>query len=296
MSYVAFGAIDCETARHPIGWWVVRSGTKGYDPKVLGGIGYTSRSAGPVPVPNDMWNCLVKQQSDPFLKAATGQLMCAASPSPFVFSDDAQGCVNKNGVTMLTTAASNCKSGSSNWWICTPLVRYMQMNEGKAISDACNAEDVEAGWRFQNLAAAIKRSIEAMEVWRGGWDYVKGSVHGLSRWLNSCSGGHRLEVADLDQILLLSIAVYYDSRRKAWDQILAAEKVPPKTIATSLSTSLLASISSMMKPKTTTAPITSAPKPVAKMNPVAAVAIGMGVAAAAAGGALWYLNKRKRTR
>jgi len=283
MSYAALGAIDCETARHPTDWWVVRSGTQGY------GSGFTSRTSALAPIPADTWNCLVKQQGEPFLKAATSQLACGTG---FVFTDDGKGCVNKNGVVMLSTAASNCKSGASAWWMCTPIVRYMLLNEGKALADACNAEDVEAGWRLGNLLSAIERSIEAMQEWRGGWVNVKADVHAISRWLNDCSGGHRLAVDELDELLLESIAKYYDKRRKAWDQIVAAEKAAPPPPQYALTSGVL---TALLKPKTTTAAVTMAPKSAPKTSPAVAVGLGMGLAAVALGGAYWYLKRKKRT-
>ena len=64
----------------------------------------------------------------------------------------------------------------------------------------------------------------------------------------------------------------------------------PKTLAQQLSPSLIGAIAAGMKPKTTTAPIKAAPK----MAPAAAVALGMGLAAAVGGGALWYLNRKSK--
>lgn len=64
----------------------------------------------------------------------------------------------------------------------------------------------------------------------------------------------------------------------------------PKTLGQQLSPTLLGNLAQMMKPKTTTAPIKAA----TKMAPAAAVALGMGVAAVAMGGAYWYLKRKKR--
>jgi hypothetical protein len=124
------------------------------------------------------------------------------------------------------------------------------------------------------------------------------SVSNLARWQSSLNTYAKMTWPERDAV----DAMFGKSAPRLPWQLQAPMAQETKNLAAivariqakgpAIGTGLMATIAQMMKPKKTTAVIT---KP-AQMSPVVAVGLGMGLAAVAAGGALWYLSKKKRTR
>ena len=218
------------------------------------------------------WGELAKKQNYPAIKEQAASLTC---PAGFLFSPTPKSpymtCVNQDGVHVAYADNVTCGEDPSHsnvgWWYCTEVVRYLRLH-GPFGSPS----------RAQ-LTNATMAALRALKMTTGsyGWQNVRSQIRSVA-WMISKGGG---DVDDIQADLEASIGPYYDK------DVAAAKAATPK-----ISTSLIATIASMMKPKTTTAASTSkgASTPPAPTGASAGAAVAVAALTVAAIGGMWAVK------
>lgn len=162
------------------------------------------------------WNELQKQQNYPSIKQVASHATC---PEGFLISPDGTTCVNIEDVHIRLVDSIYCGQeahahNEPGWATCSVLVRYLDLNENKAMKSGS----------LPQVTDAAMRGLRALRMTTGsfGWTNVRSQLRALAWVISTRSGpiadewgagwapGDDQNVDELQEVLEKSIAPYYD--------------------------------------------------------------------------------------